>query len=71
MDPFITMKYNGTSYQTRVIEEGGKEPEWNETFELPIYSQAKSLLIQCMDDDYFVNDNVGQSSINIDEWCVE
>jgi len=24
-----------------------------------------------MDDDYFVNDNVGQSSINIDEWCVE
>ena len=71
MDPFITMKYNGKSYQTRVIEEGGKDPKWNESFEIPIYQNAKSLDIQCMDDDYFINDSIGESSINIDEWCIE
>ena len=43
MDPFIQIKYNSKTYRTRVLEEGGKEPKWNEEFEIPVYSNVKEL----------------------------
>jgi Ca2+-dependent lipid-binding protein len=29
MDPFILIEYKGKKFQTKVHEEGGKNPKWN------------------------------------------
>jgi len=33
-DPFVKIVCAGVTYKTKVIEEGGKNPVWNETFEM-------------------------------------
>ena len=38
MDPFCRLEHRGKKYKTKVIDEGGKNPKWNETFEVPIVS---------------------------------
>ena len=38
MDPFVELDYEGKKFTTKVIEEGHKNPLWNETFEIPIES---------------------------------
>jgi Ca2+-dependent lipid-binding protein len=38
MDPFIQIVYLGKKYRTKTINEGGKNPKWNETIEIPIES---------------------------------
>ncbi len=38
MDPFIQVVYLGKKYRTKTIHEGGKNPKWNETIEIPIES---------------------------------
>lgn len=36
MDPFIVVTYNDEKFQTNIAEEGGMNPEWNHTFNIPI-----------------------------------
>ena len=33
-DPFVVIECAGKTYKTKVIDGGGKNPVWNETFEL-------------------------------------
>ena len=69
MDPFIEILYNGKTYRTKVDNEGGKEPVWNDVFEIPIYLSEKQCTIKCIDEDLFSNDNVGEVQLNIDTFC--
>ena len=38
MDPYVVILYKDKKYKTKVIQEGGKKPVWNEQFEIPIVS---------------------------------
>jgi len=38
MDPFIEIVYKGKKYKTTTIQEGGKNPVWNQLLEIPIES---------------------------------
>lgn len=51
MDPFIQVIHsgNGTKYQTKVIEDGGSKPVWNEMLEIPIEGKEDELEIKCLD----------------------
>ena len=40
-DPYIKMKNGVLEFQTKVCEDGGGEPTWNETFELKVLDSAK------------------------------
>ena len=38
MDPFVTLHYRESKFQTKTAEDQGTKPVWNETFEIPIKS---------------------------------
>lgn len=38
MDPYIIVKYQDEIFKTKAIDGGGKLPQWNETFSIPLKS---------------------------------
>ena len=63
MDPFVLISSNGVDYKTKVKDDAGKNPVWNETFEVPIGSMMDSLEIFCYDEDLTNNKLIGETSI--------
>jgi Ca2+-dependent lipid-binding protein len=55
--------------KTKCCRNGGKHPVWNETFELNINDANEQLKIQCLDEDWIVNDNIGETVIAIHVLC--
>lgn len=41
MDPYVKMTFHKKTYKTRVKDEAGKHPKWNQTFELYVYDAYK------------------------------
>ena len=69
MDPFVELDYEGKKFTTKVIEEGHKNPLWNETFEIPIESLQDQLTISCYDQDSLSNDLIGELILPISQLC--
>ena len=69
MDPFVEIDYNEKQYKTKVHEDGGKNPEWNESFDLPIQSMTDYIKITCFDEDALSNDLVATKSFKIEDLC--
>jgi Ca2+-dependent lipid-binding protein len=63
MDPFVEIKYLNNKYRTRVHDDGGKNPMWNETLEIPIESIKDELALSCLDQDAFSADLIGETTI--------
>lgn len=62
MDPYLCLTLDQVNYQkTTVHKSGGKNPVWNETFALEIYSEGakRALYIECWDWDRVGKDLVG------------
>lgn len=68
MDPFVvlTAPLSGTKVRTRVIDEGGRHPVWNETFTLPVNSQEDVILVKCFDEDVIMDDFVGEGTFTVE-----
>lgn len=64
MDPFvqIVVQPDGKEYRTKVLDDGGKNPKWNEIIEIPITNSPDEVTfkITCFDEDIMMNDFVGQ-----------
>jgi Ca2+-dependent lipid-binding protein len=45
MDPFIIIEYQGMEFKTRTADNAGKNPKWNEYFEIEIYSLQDDIKI--------------------------
>ena len=62
-DPFVKITCSGITYKTKVIEEGGKNPVWNETFEMTKImeevNKGEKLHIRCFDSDGPIDDHIG------------
>lgn len=66
MDPFIVLEYDGKTYKTKVQDEAGKYPEWNETFIIHVNEPIEgNVKLSCFDEDVFSNDLVGDSLISM------
>ena len=61
MDPFVEIEYKNKKYRTRVKEEGGKLPVWNQTLEIPLESLLDEIKVACYDQDSFTNDLIGET----------
>jgi len=59
-DPFVEIQCAGKTYKTKVIEEGGKDVEWNEIFEMTEIIQevtnGNKLHIKAYDSDGLTSD---------------
>lgn len=51
------------------MENGHKNPLWNETFEFPIDSLDDIIKISCFDEDSLSNDLIGENKITISQLC--
>jgi Ca2+-dependent lipid-binding protein len=50
-----------------VHEDGGKNPEWNESFDIPIQAMSDYIRITCFDEDALSNDLVATQSFKIED----
>ena len=70
MDPYVVISYNCGSMRTRTIEDGGKTPSWDETFELNINQINGNLTLRVMDENVNANTEIGTCSIKLAAVCV-
>ena len=61
MDPFVEIEYKNKKYRTKVKEEGGKTPVWNQTLEIPLESLLDTIKFACYDQDSLTNDLIGET----------
>lgn len=68
MDPFISINYNGCNYKTKPCPEGGMNPIWNMSMEIPIVSfHEASLKVRCYDEDLLSDDFVGEATFKVSQ----
>ena len=77
MDPFVKLQYREQSFKTKVASGAGKQPKFNETFQIDVKYIGDDLTIGIYDEDVVGSDMVGEVSIKlqalvmnggIDEW---
>lgn len=69
-DPYIKLMYMGTRYKTKVHQNGGKTPVWNETFTLQLGSVSDELHFEVKDDDTIGATLIGQATIKASSLCI-
>ena len=65
MDPFVQIQYGSEILTTNVIANGGKNPEWNQQYEIPVHSFDDLIYFACLDKDVISDDMVGHTLIPI------
>jgi Ca2+-dependent lipid-binding protein len=65
MDPFVTIEYQGMEFKTKTIRNGGKRPQWNEIFEIDLFSLSDDIKISIIDENVIKNDLVGEKTVNL------
>jgi len=65
MDPFVQINYMGSIFKTKTMNEAGKNPVWNENFDIPIQSMGDFLEISIFDEDNLTNDFVGSNQFTV------
>ena len=73
MDPFIQIKFqNGHTIKSKVVQDGGMKPVWNQTLEIPIpqnvLDKGEKLCITCFDEDLIMDSFVGQESLTLSDF---
>lgn len=65
MDPFVEIAIGAARYKTTVHKNGGKRPQWNETFTHELYGQEDDMTVIVWDQDKKKVDLVGETRINL------
>ena len=67
MDPYVLIKLNGKEYKTKVIDDGGQQPVWNEELEIPFNTFEDSVHIACFDEDLIKDSCVGEEDFKVSD----
>lgn len=65
MDPFVEIAIGANRYKTTVHKNGGKRPQWNETFTHELYGNEGDMSVIVWDQDRKKVDLVGETKINL------
>lgn len=65
MDPFVEIVVGPARYKTTVHKNGGKRPQWNETFSHGLFGGESEMAIIVWDQDRRKADLVGETRINL------
>jgi Ca2+-dependent lipid-binding protein len=63
MDPYVILNVNGKAYKTKVHNNGGKHPEWNERFEIEYTNDHDAIEVKVYDDDVGDDDPIGNCAL--------
>lgn len=69
-DPYVKITYLGTPYKTRVHNDGGKRPVWNQAFDFQIGSISDEIHLEVKDDDVIGAEMIGQATIKASSLCI-
>lgn len=67
MDPYVKIEINGETKKTKVLEEAGAKPEWNETIEFENVNATDTAKLTVLDEDNGSDDVVGEISYTIEK----
>ena len=70
-DPYVKMVYMGTKYKTRVHENAGKNPVWNQTFILQLGSTTDDIKLEIKDNVTVGATIIGQATIKASSLCIK
>lgn len=61
MDPYCMLEHlaTGRKYKTPTHDDGGKNPKWNHSFDVPIGSRDDLIQISVFDDDVVTDQIIG------------
>lgn len=66
MSPYCKVAYNGEEKHTRVIDEGGKNPVWNDKMYFPLNHKAEEVRISVWDKETLKKDDlIGEGVIKV------
>lgn len=68
-DPYVKIIYMGQPFKTRVHENGGKNPIWNQEFTFRINSPSDDITIECKDDDVVGAKMIGRTVVKASTFC--
>ena len=63
MDPFVKFSYGELEFRTTEKTDAGKNPIWNETFQIDVKGLGDNLNLTVMDADRMSDDVVGEATI--------
>ena len=67
MDPYCKIKYLGQEYKSKVHNDGGKTPVWDEIIELEVGPHNGRMHVGIWDDDIGTDDLIGELLLEISE----
>ena len=70
MDPYCIFQYREAISRTKVINNGGKTPRWNETFVVDVKYIGDDFTIVVKDEDIGKDDKIGSCQGKISAMCV-
>ena len=71
MDPYTSVTLGEQRFKTRVKEDMGKEPFWNEIFWFDVNTYEDSIKVQVLNENTFRDSVLGEIDINLSTLCVE
>jgi Ca2+-dependent lipid-binding protein len=63
MNPYVLISIKGKNYKTRISNNAGKIPIWNEKISIPINNLNEAMKISCFDEDVALDDLIGDTFI--------
>ena len=67
MDPFVVIKAGDQKFKTKVKDGAGKEPKWDEAFDIDLEAAGEKIKIKVKDEDVGSSDKVGEGYIDVAE----
>merc|ERR1711934_710402 len=71
MDPYCILKAGKQTHKTKVLDGAGKEPKWNEGFDVDAKKAGASIKIEVKDEDVTNSDDIGEANIKVAELSAE
>ena len=69
MDPYATFVYRDQTFKTKVKDNAGKLPKWNEIWDIDVKYIGDDMTIQVLDKDLTSSDLVGETTIKLSGLC--
>ncbi|KAI4355010.1 hypothetical protein L6164_003829 [Bauhinia variegata] len=67
IDPYVILTYRSQEHKSTVTENGGSNPQWNQTFLFTVSDSASELNLRIMDKDNFSSDDfLGEATVSLE-----
>ena len=70
-DPYVVLTVGSNRQRTRTCQEGGRTPQWNQTFTFAVNPQDCFMKVEAWDEDPVNDDFIGETTINIEKYRVQ